>query len=166
MPSTATARPLSIEQTLRDQIRVKLQQSNYAVEEAILRLYDRQEADEQNSQVTVHANGIGFNAFDAGILSSFAEQIRADATRARPFGKGRRLSEKQMKIARRKIMRYVGQLTDIAMMKAHREAEIEVLNPCLGQCGALEQTPGGRFCSQECYTAYKYSGDDREDTQW
>ena len=52
---------------------------------ALVKIYERQTIDEQNSQTTKENNGIGFNGLDANILSSFAEQVN----------KGRNLSVKQ-----------------------------------------------------------------------
>lgn len=99
-------------------IRALLDRSNYAVEEALLRLYDRQTADEQSREATVERNGMGFGAFDAAFLSSLAVQVRENR---RGYPKGQRLSVKQMALARRKVMRYAGQLALVANEKAARE---------------------------------------------
>lgn len=92
-----------------------LDASNYAVEEAVLRLFDRQTADEQTMEATTDHNGMGFNGLDAPLLSSFAKQIRANR-----YGKarGERLTYKQMQIARRKMRKYVKQLVTLADAKA------------------------------------------------
>jgi hypothetical protein len=93
--------------------------ANFAVERAVLVLYQRQTADEQVTSSTSHENGIGFNGTDAFILSSFAEQIQ-DST----YPKGRRLSPKQMGVARRKVQKYTRQLIEVATnrteLKAHQ----------------------------------------------
>lgn len=70
----------------------------------ILAIWKFQTEDEQESQQTVLLNGVGFNGFDAELLSSFAEQYSS-----RDF-----LSQKQIKIGRRRILKYSGQLTMIA----------------------------------------------------
>jgi hypothetical protein len=95
-----------------------LARRNDAVEEAILRIYDRQTADEQEGHLTKHDNGQGFSAFDAGFLTSLAEQIRANH-----YGepKGRRLSPKQMTAARKAMRKYAGQLVGIAHEKQERK---------------------------------------------
>ena len=84
-----------------------LENNDKAVERALIVIFNNQELDEQSSDSTHKANGIGFTAFDAEILSSFAKHIL----------KGRSLSVKQMEIARKpdkfgniKIARYWKQL--------------------------------------------------------
>lgn len=73
----------------------------------LLRIYENQTADEQLVGTTRYWNSIGFSGADAEILSSFAEQI----------GKGRTMSEKQMRIIHRKMPKYAKQLNDIAQEK-------------------------------------------------
>jgi hypothetical protein len=80
---------------------------------AIVKLWQRQTADEQASQNTGHDNGVGFNGTDAFILSSFAEQIN----------KGRTLSPKQLAIAFRKLPKYSKQI--ISEIPAEKLVEIE-----------------------------------------
>lgn len=74
---------------------------------AIVALYKCQTPDEQASMETKHHNSAGFNGVDAEILSSFAEQL------LRP----RRLSDKQMQVAYRKLPKYAAQLHRIAYGK-------------------------------------------------
>lgn len=99
----------------KEAIRAKLETSDVLVERATLAIYARQTADEQSAQTTAHSNGMGFNGTDAFIMSSFAEQILANK-----YGKaeGLRLSKKQMEIARKKILKYSGQLLEVAEQKA------------------------------------------------
>jgi hypothetical protein len=80
---------------------------------AIVKLWQRQTADEQASQSTGHDNGVGFNGTDAFILSSFAEQIN----------KGRTLSPKQLAIAFRKLPKYSKQI--ISEISDEKLVEIE-----------------------------------------
>ena len=80
---------------------------------AIVKLWERQTADEQAAQTTGHDNGVGFNGTDAFILSSFAEQIN----------KGRTLSPKQLAIAFRKLPKYSKQI--ISEIPAEKLAVIE-----------------------------------------
>jgi hypothetical protein len=80
---------------------------------AIVKLWQRQTADEQASQNTGHDNGVGFNGTDAFILSSFAEQIN----------KGRTLSPKQLTIAFKKLPKYSRQI--ISEIPADKLTEIE-----------------------------------------
>ena len=71
---------------------------------AIVKLYDYQTYDEQICQDTHEQNGVGFNGVDAPILSSFAEFYKKTGF----------LTPKQLVIARKKIMKYAGQLCKIA----------------------------------------------------
>ena len=80
---------------------------------ALVKIYERQTIDEQNSQATKENNGIGFNGLDANILSSFAEQVN----------KGRNLSVKQMTIVYKKMPRYWKQVA--SLIPADKLAEIE-----------------------------------------
>jgi len=84
-----------------------LANNDRAVERAVVVIFNNQEEDEQIMESTHKANGVGFTAFDADILSSFAKQIN----------KGRTLSAKQLEIARKpdkhgnmKIAKYWKQL--------------------------------------------------------
>lgn len=90
--------------------------SNMAVEKALLVLYARQTQDEQITQSTSQVNGRGFNAFDAEILSSFACQVESKKGAGRKLGEC--LTEKQMILARKKVVRYVRQLAEVANEKA------------------------------------------------
>lgn len=85
-------------------IKALLTTNDRAVTRAIVAVYGFQTQSERSSKTTADLNGIGFNGADAEILSSFAEQIQ----------KGRQLSERQMEIARRKIVKYSQQLANIA----------------------------------------------------
>lgn len=78
-------------------------------EKAIIALYHEQTGDEQATKTTHELNGRGFNGTDAGILSSFAEQM----IRRTNY----HLSEKQLKIAFKKLPKYAGQLSRIAAEK-------------------------------------------------
>jgi hypothetical protein len=80
---------------------------------ALVKIYERQTIDEQNSQSTKENNGIGFNGLDANILSSFAEQVN----------KGRNLSVKQMTIVYKKMPRYWKQVANL--IPADKLTEIE-----------------------------------------
>jgi hypothetical protein len=80
---------------------------------ALVKIYERQTIDEQNSQSTKENNGVGFNGLDANILSSFAEQVN----------KGRNLSVKQMTIVYKKMPRYWKQVA--SLIPADKLTEIE-----------------------------------------
>jgi uncharacterized protein (UPF0179 family) len=85
-------------------IKEMLLSSNKAVLRGVVAIYERQTAQEQSCDATMLINGVGFSGVDAELLSSFARQIK----------QGRTLSDKQMEYARKKIMKYAGQLTKIA----------------------------------------------------
>ncbi len=104
-----------------DQITNLLATSNFAVERALIVLYERQTADEQSAEVTSNKNGVGFTAFDAPIFSSFAKQIIDGRI---SYVKGSRLTEKQFNVCRKlnkngkmKIGKYARQLCEIANEK-------------------------------------------------
>lgn len=73
-------------------------------------VYQGQTNQEQSAERTIEENGVGFTAFDAEILSSFAQQVerweRSDPTRryASP------LSPRQMDLLFKRIPKYAGQL--------------------------------------------------------
>ena len=73
----------------------------------LVRIFERQTADEQASGHTKYHNGVGFSGVDSDILSSFAGQVL----------KGRHLSVKQQKILFKKMPRYARQLDDVAQAK-------------------------------------------------
>ena len=73
--------------------------------------YNFQTDEEQVIEDTKEHNGVGFNGVDGHILSSFATQIlrwENDKKYKSP------LSPKQMIIARKRIVKYSGQLAKIA----------------------------------------------------
>lgn len=84
-----------------------LENSDTAVQRGLIAIWERQTASEKLSQSTHLNNSIGFNGFDAQILSSFAEQFQTKGW----------LSAKQMVIARKRMKKYAGQLAEIANAK-------------------------------------------------
>lgn len=120
-----------------DTIRALLDRSAYAVEEAILRIYDLQTADEQASGTTTHDNGVGFSGCDAEILTSFAHWIK----RSR-YAHGARLTERQLVIARKKIKKYAAQLARIANAKhvaSTRDVVPSVATTPCPECGGTRR---------------------------
>lgn len=81
---------------------------------SLVKLYECQTADEQRSKETKEHNGEGFNALDAEIMSSIAEFY---------IDRGY-ITEKQKAVVRRKIMKYVSQITRLANI--HEEAKVAV----------------------------------------
>lgn len=101
-----------------------LDQSNIAVERALLALYARQTDEEQIEGRTVEDNGYGFNGVDSEIFSSFAMQILSSQ-----YPAGRRLSPKQYAICRKvgsngrmRIGKYAKQLLEIAKAKTKQQS--------------------------------------------
>ena len=88
-------------------IRAKVKKDPKWASRAIVALFEKQTATEQMIEATSEHNGVGFNAIDAEILSSFAKQLIA----------GRTLSEKQLAIAFKKLPKYAKQLAMIAEEK-------------------------------------------------
>jgi hypothetical protein len=93
-----------------DEIKAKLKQEDAEgqawVEHAVKAIYKFQTASEQAMKQTMEDNGVGFNGVDAELLSSFAEQLIS--------GKLAHLTPNQMPYARKKILKYSGQLARIA----------------------------------------------------
>jgi hypothetical protein len=92
-----------------EEIRAKLEESNRWLQRGLLRIYAEQTLDEQATGITHEANGVGFNGVDSEILSSFAEQLQK-----RNWPEGRDLSDKQLTIARKKMLKYSKQLAMFA----------------------------------------------------
>ena len=88
----------------KDSIKQLLMDSDKAVMRGIVAIYNRQTDLEQSCETTHDINGVGFNGPDAPFLSSLAKQI---------LGKGY-LTERQLEIARKKMLKYSKQLTEIA----------------------------------------------------
>ena len=83
-----------------EDIKELIRTNDKAVIRALLVIYSYQTAHEKACGETIADNGIGFNGVDAEILSSFAEQ----------FNRRGFLSPKQMRIARKKLPKYSGQI--------------------------------------------------------
>lgn len=88
----------------KDAIRELLAKNDKAVAKAVVAIYERQTADEQRAEQTKYHNGVGFNGTDSRRGSYYA-------TYAKRSG---RLTGKHLDIARRMMMKYAGQLADIA----------------------------------------------------
>lgn len=70
----------------------------------LLRIFERQTADEQESENTRYHNKVGFTGADAEILTSFAKRVLG----------GKDLTEKQMKYVFKLMPKYARQLNEIA----------------------------------------------------
>lgn len=87
-----------------EEIRNLLNTNDLMVCKSVVKIFEKQTEDEKQSDGTSHNNGVGFNGTDAFIMSQYAKQY---------IDKGY-LSPKQLVIARKKIIKYAGQLTRIA----------------------------------------------------
>jgi hypothetical protein len=85
----------------KEEIKDLLQKNDKAVMRGLVVIYSLQTEDEKKAEETSEHNGVGFSGVDAKFLSSLAKQVMT---------KGR-LSEKQMLLARKKMLKYAGQLT-------------------------------------------------------
>ena len=95
------------------EIDTRIQQSSIWLARAIVALLHRQTWEEQKNGATTVSNGMGFNASDARLLTSFGKQLE----------RGFELSPKQEKIARWMMKKYVGQLTRIANARSNNTAK-------------------------------------------
>ena len=87
-----------------DEIANLIQNNDTVLYRALNKLFECQTEDEKNSYDTHESNGVGFNGVDAPILTSFAEFYRQRGY----------LSDKQKAIARKKLVKYKRQLTNLA----------------------------------------------------
>lgn len=88
----------------KEHIQYLLLSNNRAVGRALIQIYNRQTAYEQRSEEAQVHNGVGFTAFDAEFLTSVAKGYLQ-------YGQ---LTERQMPIVRKKMLKYWKQLLDIA----------------------------------------------------
>ena len=79
-----------------------------AVKRALIALTARQTYEERYTEKTIEHNGRGWNGADAELLTSFTKQLQFKGW----------LSAKQIRIARRRLMKYAGQLLKVAAEKA------------------------------------------------
>jgi len=88
----------------RTEIEAMINGNDLAVERAMVAIWERQTADEQDTQDTRHHNGRGFAAWSARSGTYFAEWVRS----------GRHLTGKHLVKARKIALYHAGQLTDFA----------------------------------------------------
>ncbi len=99
-------------------IREKLESDDQWILRAMHTIYQRQTADEQNTEQTRYTNGIGFTGVDAELLTSFTKRMiergylklltEKKAVNIRTF-----FSQKQEYYIRRKVPKYSRQLVKI-----------------------------------------------------
>ena len=89
----------------KEKIKTLLLTNEVALRRGILRIFERQTQDEQRSHNTHYHNGIGFSASDAKFLSDMAALVRNN----------RAMSEGQLIVSRRKMVKYANQLLNIML---------------------------------------------------
>lgn len=77
----------------------------------LMKLYEKQESDEQDVQQSVYQNGLGFNKVDAGVLSPIAEKVKA----------GEILTPTELKMVRKLLPKYSKQLSLLLTQKQIEE---------------------------------------------
>lgn len=87
-----------------DEIASLVQNNDVVLYRALNKLFECQTEDEKAIGETHETNGVGFNGVDAPILTSFAEFYKQRGY----------LSDKQKAIARKKLVKYKKQLTNLA----------------------------------------------------
>jgi len=92
-------------------IRERLLLSDKWVTQGVIRIYEQQTSEEQNSDATFENNGVGFNGTDALPLSNFAKFAIKTGF----------LTKRQMAYARNKMLKYSGQLARIANSKGQTQ---------------------------------------------
>ena len=98
-----------------EEIAKNLESNDDWVVAGLLAIYERQTRDEKATMTTKHHNDVGFNCADAHKMSSFAEQVIAwKEHRGRTARYSFPLSDKQLYVARKRLKKYVGQLTLVA----------------------------------------------------
>jgi hypothetical protein len=88
----------------KEYVRKMLQENDAWLERGILAVYSKQTEDEQGAKDTLHRNGFGFNVADAKYLSYVADYLLS----------GNHLSGYHIGKARKKMLKYSGQLAKIA----------------------------------------------------
>lgn len=88
----------------KDEVAHKLATDDVWLKRGLMAIYNLQTDEEKNSDLTREDNGIGFNAFDASILSDMAKQLQ----------RTKYLSVRQLVIVRKCMRKYAGQLARIA----------------------------------------------------
>jgi hypothetical protein len=91
-------------------IKDKLKNDLSWIERALIVLWERQTEEEKQARFTSEPNGVGFNALDSEILSSFAEQLSKNPDY--------HLSERQFEVARKRLPKYAGQIQSLINSKS------------------------------------------------
>lgn len=88
----------------KEEIKNLLKTNDTMVVHSLLKLYTYQEAIEKASGETTLSNNVGFNAWDAQVLTKMAQNVIENKT----------ITKAQVNYVRNKILKYSNQLTKIA----------------------------------------------------
>ena len=105
---------------------------------ALLGLYSRQTVSEQTAKTTAEQNGVGFNAYDAGILTSIAERVLSTG----------QLTERMLTVVRNKLGNYRRQISQMDLAQ-HRLPNVKVLDYTTR---VKEETPQVLKCTEHSPT--------------
>ena len=104
-----------------ESMKTLLETSGVAVLKGLVAIYNKQTADEQQTEETRHLNGVGFNGRDAEFGTSLAKRVISwnaqHLTQPCRQWSPMVFTTKQMMYARKMMMRYAGQLCKIAAVR-------------------------------------------------
>lgn len=92
----------------KEEIRERLKVDDIWLRRSIVAIFEQQTSEERSAGLTVEDNGMGFNGADAPAMSRIAQQIQRDGL----------LDYKNVSYARKKMLKYAGQLANLANAKA------------------------------------------------
>ena len=87
----------------KDKVKESIQKDDDFLYKALLLLYNQQTGDEKYGGVSYKKNNLGFNSYDAPLLTGLAEWLKS-----KEF-----LTPKQKSLARSKITKYAGQISEL-----------------------------------------------------
>lgn len=144
----------------KEKVLYQLETSDKSACFALVQLYARQTAAEQQGEHTGEINGMGFSRNDAPFLSSLALQViwrQRDKELGKLPADAPLLSVKQLQCARAALVRYAGQLVEIANARKPELAEnIKIPDRRLPQWEAQRPAPKPvcATCGQPAQSAY------------
>jgi hypothetical protein len=89
---------------IRDFVKTKLSSDPQWSQQALLRIYQFQTEEEQQSRDTLYNNGVGFSGVDGRILTSFAKQLKNKHY----------LTDKQLTLLMKKMPKYWEQIVRVS----------------------------------------------------
>jgi hypothetical protein len=125
LPAQQTPRPTRLEdlKTIKDRkafIRSKIETNDLWCVRALIAIYRNQTPDEQANHDVQEDNGVGFSGPDAPFATKLAQQVISRM--ANPHNHRPLLSDKQLAVARKIMVRYAGQLERLSRPVQVKEA--------------------------------------------